>query len=960
MTLLTSGRFEELWKRHKAELEGRIVGNIADSAIETSSYATNAGNFEIEPVAVVAPEGVEDVVEVVQFCRRYGIPLTARGSGSSVTDAAIGSGIILDFSRKMGSIIALDIANGFVTVGAGVTLESLNTELKKYGKMVPIFPVKGLKCTVGGCIAEDAGGFLAAGFGRMHDMVVAIEAVNSEGRRLEMKKGLDEMQHPDMDILKTKLMPLLKGERRSFAGTCGYRISSLMGENPDFVDMMAGSEGTLSIFTSATLRIVDRLEHARCLLVTFKSALEAFEFSTRLPGRTLCAEYLDQTVTTAFRSVHSGFMLSRSGVHGILAIFREELPTTAEMEKAGAVEAVELKDEVDHILEKLTDAIHRLRRPLTAARYVVAAEGVEIPPLKLPDLMMAVDGISRRYALKCIVFGHAVEGIMYVRPYLNLRRADDRQKLSSFLTELATALKAEGGTIASENGLGVQLLPYAAHAMDEKLLAAFEMLRKSFDPLNIFGGHRPVVYEELPYRFGPEHERRPFKPKLNWDTPDVISRFDERPLSMIDEIDACHGCGECRTLSFIETQCPVYKTTGSELTSPRGLNNLVRLLNNMGGVPTVAMYSNEYTRSIYDYCIECKMCAAECPSHVNTPKILMEARAQHVKRIGPGTIGRASRFFSDYELYTMVASSVARLSNRLMKSRNARSALEHLFGIDRRRKIPEFDLEPFSEWFEKHVSKPGKRGEVAYFADIYANYFDSRIGRAVVGILEEIGIATLFPKQHFTGLPLIYLGLLSEANNYILENISYLYPFAVKGTPVVCSSPSAVMALRYDYLSAVDDERSRAVSRKVTDFHEFLYRVLEEGDITLNLKPVASRIIYHPSCHSRALGIDSKVVELLRLIPGAEVVEMQAGCCGAGGSYGFAKETFNLSMEIGRNVFAEAGKELPEGTVLVTDGEECALQIEQATGRAPEMTVLLLARAAGLSLTRAEVAGRRG
>ena len=959
MALLTSGGFEEVWRRHRAELEGRISGKIADSAIETSSYSTNAGNFEIEPLAVIAPEGVDDVVETLQFCRRYAIPVTPRGAGTSVTDAALGHGIVLDFSRNMNSILALDIANGLVTAGAGITIEALNLELKKYGKMVPIFPVKGWKCTVGGCISNDAGGFLSTGFGRMHDTVVAIETVNAEGRRLELKRGAGEIQHPDIDILKSKLLPLLKEPAAPFRGTCGYRISSLKQDSVDFVDLMIGSEGSLSIFTSATMRIVDRLDTARSVLIGFGTAKDAFRFAAAAGEDAVCLEYIDQTLASAFRSVHQGFTIPRNVMHWLLAIFKSGSLSKEYLAGRGAAEIIDVGGSPEEVMRCLKDAIHRLQRPSPSGRYVVAAEGVEVPPAKMPDLMIAVEEISRRYALRSLVFGHAAEGIMYIRPFLNLRKSDDREKFASFMTELATALKAEGGRISSENGIGLQLLPYVRYAMDERLTTAFELLKKSFDPLNILGGQRqPDNEEEQPYRFGPEHERRPFRPRLNWNTPDVISRFDERPLSMIDEIEACHGCGECRTLSFIETQCPVYKTTGSELTSPRGLNNLVRLLSNMGGVPTIAMYSGEYARSIYDYCIECKMCAAECPSHVNTPKIMIEARAQHVKRTGAGTVGRTSRFFSDYELYTMIASSVARLSNRLIKSRNARSALEHAFGIDRRRKIPEFDLEPFSEWFEKHVSRPGKKGEVAYFSDMYANYFDSRIGRAVVGILEEAGYATLFPKQHFTGLPLIYLGMLREAGKYVLENVSYLYPFAVRGTPVVCSSPSAVMALRNDYLSVVDDERSRTVARRVVDVHEFLLDVIREEETGLDFQPVARRILYHPSCHSRALGTDRKVVELLNMIPGAEIEEIHAGCCGAGGSYGFAKETFNLSMEIGKKVFVEAGREMDAGTVLVTDGEECALQIEQATGRAPEMTLLLLARSAGLQLSRVTVAGK--
>lgn len=952
MVLLTSAGYEETWKRHKAELEGRISGRIADSGIEVSSYSTNAGNFEVSPVAVIAPADVQDVIEVVQFCRTYSMPLTARGAGSSVTDAALGHGIILDFSRNMNSILALDIANDLVTVGAGTTISALNEELKKYGKMIPLFPVKGLNCTVGGCIATDAGGFLATGYGRMHDLVVSVEAVTNEGTRVEFKRDTEESVHPDMEILKARTLLLLEPEGHNYNGSCGYRLDSFAANSTDFVDLMVGSEGSLAIFTSATLRMVDRIDNMKCTLTGFESSGDAFAFAQRVRKEAICLEFLDSTATSSFQFASHAPRLPEKTRCSLAAIWRAAPPDGESAGKTVSIDADPMA-----MIEHLQDAMHRLQRPTQSGRYVVAAEGVEVPSTKLPDLMVAVAEISRRYALRCLIFGHAAEGILYVRPFLNLRKGDDRSKLKAFLGELASALKAEGGRVASENGIGLLMAAHARAVIGENRLKSFDLVKNSFDHIRIFGGVR--ASEDEYYRFGPEHDRKPFKPLLNWNTPDIIERFDERPISMVDEFDSCHGCGECRTLSFLETQCPVYKTTGSELTSPRGLNNLVRVLSNTGGVPTIAMYTEEYMRSIYDYCVQCKMCVAECPSHINTPKIIMETRAQHVKRLGVGSIGRVSRFFSDYELYTMIASSVASLSNRLMKSKNARSALEHSFGIDRRRMIPELDLEPFAEWFQKHVSKPGGKGEVAYFADVYANYFDSRIGRSVVGLLEKTGYTTRFPRQRFTGLPLIHLGMLREAKKYLLENISYLYTFAVRGLPILCSSPSSVMALRNDYMSVVDDERSRTVARNVADVHEFLLRALKTDAGDLQLKPVAGRIVYHPSCHSRALGTDRSVVELLKQIPGAEVEELQAGCCGAGGSYGFAKETFNLSMEIGRNVFKEAGRHMEAGTVVVTDGEECALQIEQATGSAPEMTLLLLAKAAGINLERTTTERRR-
>ncbi len=919
---------EENWKNRKVHLEGALKGKIADSIIERTMYATNAGNFELAPVAVIIPENEEDVMTTASFCDRYGIPLTPRGAGTSVADAALGNGIVIDLSRNMNSIISLDVANNEVEVQSGITIETLNATLQRYGKMLPLFPFKGLTCTVGGCIAINAGGILSGKYGRVERLVISLRTVLTDGTVFEYPTGNAGL--PDR-----------------LSEALGRDAVTAQDSNP-----FAGSEGSLGIITSVKLRIVDVPEKTEVKVYHFRQFGDALSStSTGSFDFALTAVFADALLLSALSYRLKGFSYPRDA-EASLIVMAADGATWPEPIELNAYSAGSINVTAEALISAIVDSIHTLSRPVPNGRYTVCVEGFRVGR----DVLRSFAGECEQEAMKSrtrfILFGEALGGTIYFRPFLNMRRDEDREKHRKLLALAVEGAVRSTGMLTTENGYGI-LIESSSSSYDGLTLP------RQIGPKNRMGhrekpaarSYSPEELESLyRMRMSPSQSRE--KPMLNWNTPDLISVAGRGALEFQDEVEACHGCGECRTLSFMETQCPVYKAMGGEVTSPRGRNNILRLISRAGDIPTMTVYSDEYRRSVYDYCVQCKMCVLECPSNVNTAKLMMEARAQYVRKAGVKTVGRASKFFSDYEFYTVVASSIASLLNRLIRSGKARSVLEHSFGVDRRRRIPEFDLRTFSEWFARHDGPAGRKGDLVYFSDVYANYFDSRVGISAVLLLEKIGYNVHYPKQRFTGLPLIYLGMLREAKRYILDNISYLYPHTSKGVKVVCTSPSAVMALRHDYLSVVDDERSRALSNSVVDITELLFDALRRGELKLDMKPFPGTIYYFPCCHSRALGNDLKMLELLRLIPGAEVKTLGTGCCGAGGSYSFAKETFAMSMEMGTNLFAEVSSLDGSNSVVVTDGEECALQILQGTGVEPELPMTLLSRLAGFAVDR--------
>ncbi len=682
-------------------------------------YATNAGIFELAPVAVITPENEEDVATIAAFCSSYGIPLTPRGAGTSVSDAALGKGIVLDLSRNMNSIISLNTSKGEVVVQPGITIETLNAKLSRYGKTLPIYPFKGLTCTVGGCIAINAGGLLSGRFGRAGDLVLSLRVVMADGTVFDSSTG------------KPGLPEQLKDAAESENGVV------------QFNELFAGSEGKLGIITLVRLRIVDTPPETRARVYHFKRFEEAFSASSGgVFDFAMSVVFADALLQSALSYRLKDFSFPRDADASLIVTGTDSQEWPAQ-EKAGARSVTDVDTGLENLFSAIVDSIHTLSRPVPNGKYTVCVEGFRVGKGGLRSFARMWEQAAAVSRTRFIMFGEALSGTVYFRPFLNLRRVEDREKHRRLLSEAIAEGAGTSGKLFTENGFGL-LINSASADTDTLTEASQTTARKLIDPLHILNPS-PAMHEEAESLYRAVTSNSPIveKPMLNWNTPDLVSVAGRGVLEFYEEVEACHGCGECRTLSFMETQCPVYKAVGGEIASPRGRNNILRLISRMSEMPAVTTYSDEYRRTIYDYCVQCKMCVLECPSNVNTPKLMMEARAQYVRKTGVKTIGRASKFFSDYEFYTVIASSVASLMNRLIRSGKARSVLEHSVGIDRRRKIPEFDLQTFTEWFEKHDSMAGRKSDLVYFSDVYANYFDSRVGIATVMLLEGLGYSVL-------------------------------------------------------------------------------------------------------------------------------------------------------------------------------------------------------------------------
>ncbi|MEM3851683.1 MAG: FAD-binding protein [Methanomassiliicoccales archaeon] len=873
----------ERWLEGRRELLKSISGYVTDGSVARNGYSVSSGIYSAEPVAVVMPRKEEDVRETIMFCEKYHIPLTVRGAGTSPNGASIGTGIVLDMSRYMNRILEIRKDAMRIRVQAGASIESINLQLGREGLLFPVLPVRGWSATAGGCMATGERGYLSGCFGGMKERTLALRIMDGKGVVHVCSAG--------------------GGQFNTYEDR----------ENLFFADDFEHSEGAAGVILELELSVVAYPARARSTLFMYDDMNDAITDAEKFRQVAISCVLMDKATCSAFLSLLG---LSVQARKWALLLIHEKVD---EMEKGVAINS-----NWKEVLMTFNKALKLLMRPdVGNRRYVAGLEGFHLPGQRIRDFVELVVERAAELSTNVQLFGHDGGAIMYARPSIETGTEQGLLTRRHFIERCLSLMQEREIDAIPETSMGVYgqtLMKLAGETRKKR-----DRLRGLLDPNGLFRS----ACDLKPREMGIQEINGEFfvKQEMNWDTPEFPSR--KHILSTLhDELLLCHGCGDCKTQNPERLMCPVYSATGSELASPKGVASTANAtLKSMFDRQT--MDSDMYRRAIFDFCIECRLCAFECPTFVNVPKLVIEARASYMQLNGPAGVGRCNSFFSDYELYTLIASSVASLSNRLMKSRYARAILEHAFGIDRRAAIHEFNRETLTDFMRKHeVPHPGReiRGEVAYFSDGYANYLDPSVGKAAVRLLESCGYIVRYPKQRFSGLPLIHLGMRREAMKYVVENVSSLYPFAIRSIPIVCSSPTSLIALKYDYLMVLDDERSRSVSNSIVDVHSLL--------LPAHQKPEAKtdrRIAYFPSCHAVAAGTVEDIKSLLKRYS-TQVVELHSSCCGAGGNYALAKETHSLSMEIGRRTFEAVRQAANGGYEIVTDAEDCAMHIIEGTG----------------------------
>jgi len=936
------------------ELERAIDGEVRFDKVSRALYSTDASVYQIEPLGVVIPRSPEAVIRAIALAAQHGVPITPRGGGTSQAGQSIGSGIVLDTSKHLNRVLEINPDERWARVEPGVVLDELNAALRPHNLRFAPDVSSASRATVGGMMANNSSGARSVLYGKTIDHVLEQRVVLSDGS-LAHFRPLDRHQADAIagDGIEARAYRAIPELGRRHADEIERRFPKVLrrvgGYNLDaFVDpslpvdltrIMIGSEGTLGFIVDAKIKLVPLPKQKSVLTIEFDELLDALGATPAiLKHGPSAVEVMDDFILSHAKS-HQALdtqrraMISADGSSLLCVEFYGDSIDEL-MARMTAVER-DLQSQKPRQMRQVLDpqkqqAIWSFREAAlglstamkTDGKAISFVEDTAVAPEKLRHYIERFIGIVRRHNTIAGVYAHASVGCLHVRPVVNLKTADGVAKFEAIANEVADLVLEFGGALSGEHGDGLVRGAFNQKMFGSELYQAFREVKKTFDPNGLFNPGRivdtPPITSHLRYGAG-------------YVTPSPATFFDFSDHDGFGHaVEMCSGVGLCRKTRE-GTMCPSYMVTRDEAHSTRGRANTLRLA--MAGQLGDAKLSDEGVHDVLDLCLECRACKSECPVGVDVARFKSEFLSGYWDRHG---MSLAAQVFGGAPSAAAWGSRLAPFSNALANTTMARWAAEKLTGIDRRRTLP--------QWTRRTLRKrtnPGtgsrERGAARawLFADTFTNYADPEIGLAALDVMNAAGIPAHVAPNVCCGRPLISQGRLSDARRLAAANVQALYDAAHRGQAIVFVEPSCLSAVREDAPDLLRGElqrRARVIADHAVLFEEFLESECIDGRATLALTPGPGEVLLHPHCHQRSMGLAAPAKALLSRIPSAKVIDLDAGCCGMAGSFGYTRDHYDVSRAIAERKLLPAARTMAPGSVLVAAGTSCRHQVADLAG----------------------------
>ena len=948
-----------------ADLDRVVRGDVFGDILHRAAFSTDASSYQIVPCCVVAPRDAGDIVTVVRYAGAKGIAVAARGAGSGLAGESLCSGIVFDMTRYMNKIIRVEDQGKQVVCEPGVVLDDVDRCLAKYGRKIGPDPSSSNRATVGGCVANNSTGAHFLQYGYIVDYVESIEAVLVDGSVTEFKNDFDPEQAEDDRAVSIarRCMSILSGKEevidaalpKAGRNRSGYNIAGICHAGRlDVARLLAGSEGTLAIFRKIALRTV-ALPAAKALLQLEFDSLEKMAKAVPViveAGASAC-ELMDKAlIDLALDALPEYRDVLPAGAAAVLLVehtgdtqeqVREKIEKTDSAVGGlayGRRIVLDPKQQA-HLWKSRKDAGPLLYRKRSRKHPAEFMEDVSVGCEGLGAYIAGLQEIGKRYDIVMSFFGHAGEGVLHVRPYLDLGDPADVEKMRTVANEVFELVWSLGGSISGEHAEGLVRAPFLKRQYGDEYYELLCKIKNIFDPRGlmnpgkIINSDPDVMVKNL--RAG--HKVQPERIKTH-----LLFEKDELEL----EIKQCYGCGLCLSRETDLRMCPVYRALGEELGSSRAKANLLRFWAT-GQLSEEDFESAEF-RKFLDLCVNCKACSLQCPSGVDISTLMSTARAQYVRRKG---LRRAEFVLSHNRYLSMMGSPLRRTSNSVMRLGVFKWLLEKSAGIDKRRGMPAFAGGSFLKAGRKYlaVCEPIRQplDRVAYFVDTYANYNDHELGFAVLDVLRANDIEVTLPKQRPAPLPAIVYGHVKRARKDLTYAVKHVAKAVRGGYKIVCSEPSAALCLREELRHFVAGPDAKLVSENTYELMNYLYGLFKDGKLKRRTsdeqRATNDDYVYHLPCHLCAVGHGTASIELLQGLCGVKVVDLKAGCCGLAGTFGMQKKNYELSSQISASL-KEALDKSPTKNVL-TECTACKMQIEHVSDCLARHPIKVIAEAYG-------------
>ena len=786
-----------------SDLAGVVRGDVFIDILHRAAYSTDASIYRIVPQCIVVPRDAGDVAAVVKYAAGQAIPVVARGAGTGLAGESLCSGIVFNMTQYMNRIISAEDDGQRVVCEPGVVLDDLNKCLAEFGRKIGPDPSSANRAVVGGCVANNSTGSHSLQYGYISDYVETIEAVLADGSVVEFRNDFDPGQVKEdrvASIAKECLSVLAKNETvinkalpQTKRNRCGYNIAGVCHDGRiDMARLMASSEGTLAIFTKITLRTVPVPASKGLLQLEFES-LE--QMARAVPtivdsGVTTCELMDNALIAMAFKALPEYRDILPAGAAAVLLV--EHVGQTQEQVKkkiertdaavgqlASGRNIVLDQEQQKRLWKCRKDAgplLYRKRRKEHPAEFM---EDVSVDHHRLEDYIVGLLEIGRRYDIVISFFGHAGDGELHSRPFLDLSEPADIEKMRAIADDVFSLAWSLGGSISGEHADGLVRAAFVRKQYGDEYYELLCRIKNIFDPDGLMNPGKIINSDPDVMVKNLRREHKPLPERMKTDL-----LFEENELAL--EIEQCYGCGLCLSRESDLRMCPVFRALGEELGSSRAKANLLHFW--VTGQMEDKDFESPEFRKFLDLCVNCKSCLLQCPSGVDISKLMMTARARYVKRKG---LRRTERLLSQNRYMSLLGSIFSPVSNLVIRLPLFGLLLEKVAGLDKRRKMPRFKRGSFLKAGRKYLAscEPIEKpiDKVAYFVDTYANYNDHELGFAVLDVLRQNNIEVILPNQLPAPLPAMVYGDTNKVRKDLSYNVKHLAEAVRDGCKIICS-----------------------------------------------------------------------------------------------------------------------------------------------------------------------------
>ncbi|MER7565919.1 FAD-binding and (Fe-S)-binding domain-containing protein [Streptomyces sp. NPDC097941] len=939
----------------EADLRKAVRGEVAFDVTSRALVTMDASNYRRVPLGVVAPRDADDVAAVLEVCRTHGVPVVPRGGGTSIAGQATGTGVVLDFTRHMNRVLALDLEARTASVQPGLVLDRLQDAAAPHGLRFGPDPSTHSRCTLGGMIGNNSCGSHSVAWGTTADSVRELDVVTARGERLRLgpewagaPTGLRELVDGELARLRTGFPEL---PRR----ISGYALDALLPEHrADVARSFCGSEGTLGVLTEAVVRLVEAPRARALAVLGYADEGAAAEAAAGLlVHRPLTVEGM------AADLVPSAAALPRGGAW----LFVETGGSSESEARARAEEIVRAADVLDALV--VTDpagqrALWRIREDAsgTATRMPDGTEAwpgwedCAVPPRRLGAYLRDFRELLGAHGLRGTPYGHFGDGCIHVRIDFDLLTRAGIGRFRRFSEELADLVVAHGGSLSGEHGDGQARAELLPRMYGDEMIALFERAKALWDPDDLL--NPGMLVRPAPLDTNLRFSVLPREPV------DVAFGYPDDGGDFSAAVRRCVGVAKCRTTAATGSavMCPSFRATGEEAHSTRGRARLLHemLAGEAGGVVTDGWRSEE-VREALDLCLSCKGCRSDCPVGVDMATYKAEFLHHHYAgRRRPAShhsMGRLPEWLRRVDRLRL-----APVLNSLAAVRPLAAVAKRLGGIAPERRIPRLAAETFSRWWEgrKALGRNARdTGDlVILWPDTFTEHLSPSVGQAAVHVLEAAGLrVALPPTLHLEkapvgdgrtvaldpvsvlrgrgrvccGLTYVSTGQLDRARTVLRRTLDLMAPVLETSVPVVVLEPSCAAALRTDLPELLhDDPRAALLASRVLTFAEALERLAPDWRPPALNRPVVGQT----HCHQHAV-LGDTADRRLREAAGL-TGDLSGGCCGLAGNFGFEKGHFEVSRTCAEEQLLPTVRQAPPSAGVLADGFSCRTQLEQLAG----------------------------